>query len=131
VVVVRTKADRLVDGGRPGPQAEATRAPQVLSSTLTGEGLGQLRDLLVEAVFSGDIRRQAEAPLVTRERHARQLRHARAEVTSFLDARNRGLAPEVAATHLRSVAQALEELLGVIAPEDLLAHVFAEFCIGK
>ncbi|MGD8700318.1 MAG: tRNA uridine-5-carboxymethylaminomethyl(34) synthesis GTPase MnmE [Gemmatimonadales bacterium] len=131
VVVVRTKADRVVDGGRPGPQAEAMRAPQLLSSTLTGEGLGQLRDLLVEAVFSGDIRRQAEAPLVTRERHARQLRHARAEVTSFLDARNRGLAPEVAATHLRSVAQALEELLGVIAPEELLAHVFAEFCIGK
>jgi tRNA U34 5-carboxymethylaminomethyl modifying GTPase MnmE/TrmE len=37
----------------------------------------------------------------------------------------------VASTHLRSAAQALEELVGVIAPEDLLTRVFSEFCVGK
>jgi tRNA modification GTPase len=131
VVIVRTKADRLEDQRMLGPLPEALSLRQVVSSTITGQGLGQLRDLLVEAVFSGDLRRDGEAPLVTRERHARQLRQARGEVTAFLDARNSGLAPEVAATHLRSIAQSLEELLGVIGPEDLLAQVFAEFCIGK
>ena len=110
---------------------EAADLRQVASSAITGQGLGELRDLLVGSVFSGKLSRDGEAPLVTRERHARQLRRAREEVTGFLDARTKGLAPEVAATHLRSVAHALEELLGVIAPEDLLAHVFAEFCIGK
>ena len=126
VVIVRTKADLLEE-----PQLEVVGVRQVVSSTITGEGLGQLRDLLVEAVFSGSLRRKSEAPLVTRERHARQLRRAREEVAAFLDARAHDLAPEIAATHLRTVAQALEELLGVIAPEDLLAQVFAEFCIGK
>ncbi len=48
-----------------------------------------------------------------------------------MDSRSSALAPEVAATHLRAAAHALEELLGVIAPDDLLAQVFAEFCIGK
>jgi tRNA modification GTPase len=131
VAIVRTKADRLGDGGCLSPLPEGLGVQQVASSTITGEGLGQLRDLLVATVFSADLRRQGEAPLVTRERHARQLRLARTEVSAFLAARTGGLAAEVAATHLRSAAQALEELLGVIAPEDLLAQVFAEFCIGK
>ncbi len=131
VVIVRTKADLLEDRRIVAELPEAADARQVVGSTITGEGLGQLRDLLVEAVFSGALRRNGETPLVTRERHARELRRARAEMADFLDARLRGLAPEVAATHLRGAAQALEELLGVIAPEDLLAQVFAEFCIGK
>jgi len=130
-VVVRTKADRLKVGGTVSPLPEGLDVRQVVASTITGEGLGQLRDLLVAAVFSAELRGHGEAPLVTRERHARQLRLAGAEVSAFLDARTGGLAPEVAATHLRSVAQALEELMGVIGPEDLLAQVFAEFCIGK
>ncbi len=131
VVIVRTKAD--LQDGRTLADAppEEVGARQVVSSTITGEGLGRLRDLLVEAVFSGKLSRNDEAPLVTRERHARELRRARAEVADFLEARVRGAAPEIAATHLRTAAQILEELLGVIAPEDLLAQVFAEFCIGK
>ena len=61
----------------------------------------------------------------------RSERAARDEVSAFLAARSERVAPEVAATHLRNAAHALEELLGVIAPEDLLANVFSEFCIGK
>ncbi len=68
---------------------------------------------------------------MTRRRHARGLRRAREELAAFLSARSRGVPSEVAATHLRTAAHELEELLGVIAPEDLLARVFAEFCIGK
>ncbi len=52
-------------------------------------------------------------------------------MAEFLEARKRRVAPEVAATHLRAAAVALEEMLGVIAPDDLLARVFSEFCIGK
>lgn len=128
-IVVRTKCDLLEPDEREGsPQLGA---PQLFASTVTGDGLSELSDRLVEAVFSGSLALQAEAPLVTRERHARELRRARGEVEAFLDARSSAMAPEVAATHLRAAAHALEELLGVIAPDDLLAHVFADFCIGK
>ncbi|KPK66297.1 MAG: hypothetical protein AMS21_02830 [Gemmatimonas sp. SG8_38_2] len=85
----------------------------------------------MEAVFSAAGASDAEIPLVTRERHSRQLRCARAEIDAFAKTRSGGIAPEVTATHLRAAAQALEELLGVIAPEDLLTRVFSEFCIGK
>ncbi|UCF20170.1 MAG: tRNA uridine-5-carboxymethylaminomethyl(34) synthesis GTPase MnmE [Gemmatimonadota bacterium] len=125
-ILVRTKAD--LARGRVGC---ALDLPEVEVSTVNGSGLGALRDLLVQTVFSGGLLPDTEYPLVRRERHARDLRRASVELDSFLQARSGGVAPEVAATHLRSAAQALEELLGVIAPEDLLARVFADFCIGK
>ncbi len=70
-------------------------------------------------------------PLVTRQRHARALREARSEVSAFLRARESQAAPEIAATHLRAAVESLEELIGIVAPEDLLARVFSDFCIGK
>ena len=127
-LVVRTKSD-IADAATPDPPAGFDA---VTVSAISGEGLGELRDRLLASAFSGALAVQdAEAPLVTRERHARELRRARSEVEEFLSARRSGVAPEVAATHLRAAAQALEELLGAIAPDDLLAQVFAEFCIGK
>ncbi len=128
VTLVRTKSDQLEGGAQPDAPASIAA---VAVSAVTGEGLSALRDRLVSAVFSGVAAIDAEAPLVTRKRHARQLRAARDEVSAFLAARSERVAPEVAATHLRNAAHALEELLGVIAPEDLLANVFSEFCIGK
>jgi tRNA modification GTPase len=128
-IVVRTKSD-LVASARPEMFSEWD-ALQIPVSTVTGEGLGELSDRLVETAFSGSLALEPEAPLVTRERHARELRRARGEVEAFLDARSSAMAPEVTATHLRAAAHALEELLGVIAPDDLLDHVFSEFCIGK
>jgi tRNA modification GTPase len=128
-VVVRTKSDLVgSDGRRSWPEIDA---PQVFVSTVTGEGLSELGERLAATAFSGSLDLEAETPLVTRERHARELRQARSEVEAFLEARSSALPPEVAATHLRVAAQALEELLGVIAPDDLLAQVFSEFCIGK
>ena len=129
VILVRTKND-LASTSKDETPLELD-ADEISVSVETGSGLGAVRERLVDAVFSRALARDAEAPLVTRERHARNLRRARAEIDDFLQARFAKLAPEVAATHLRAAARALEELLGVIVPDDLLAHVFSQFCIGK
>ncbi len=126
LILVRTKTDLGA-----GPSRSATDASEVFVSTVSGEGLGALRDRLVQAVFAGALAVAGEMPLVTGRRHARALRDARSEVSAFLQARESGTAPEVAATHLRAAVGSLEELIGIIAPEDLLARVFADFCIGK
>jgi tRNA U34 5-carboxymethylaminomethyl modifying GTPase MnmE/TrmE len=38
---------------------------------------------------------------------------------------------EFAAFDLISASAALEQILGVITPDDLLERIFADFCIGK
>jgi tRNA U34 5-carboxymethylaminomethyl modifying GTPase MnmE/TrmE len=37
----------------------------------------------------------------------------------------------VAATHLRAAVTALESVIGLVTPADVLARVFATFCVGK
>jgi tRNA modification GTPase len=86
---------------------------------------------LLRRAFGGILGEPGDSPLVTRERHARALRLARDELRRFSRALGELLPPELAATHLRSAAEALEELIGAVTPDDVLGRVFGEFCIGK
>ena len=129
IVLVRTKADLYTGGEAPRETRFATGAVTV--SVESGEGLGELRQLLPGLVFRGMVACGADAPVLTRERHAREARVARDEVRAFAHALREGVPAEVAATHLRPAESALEEVLGVITSEEVLDRLFREFCIGK
>jgi tRNA modification GTPase len=140
VVLVRSCADReAVDGGvrepagrAPGDSGSADGvAGTVSASARTGQGLGELRELIGRLVFSGLVKVGVEAPLLTRRRQREGVARAEAEVRAFGDALAAGVPPEAAVSHLRTAEAALEELLGVISPEEVLDQVFARFCIGK
>jgi tRNA modification GTPase len=125
-IVVRTKADL-----HPGAAPDGGGFTEVPVAALSGEGLGALRSLLLERAFGGIVAEEAEAPLVTRERHARALRQAHAEVEAFLAALAEEVPMEFAATHLRAAVGALEDLIGAVTTEDVLDRVFGQFCVGK
>lgn len=127
VVVVRTKADLHA-----GPETPARVAlPEVRVAAREGTGMPELRQRLLERAFGGLLDAPADAPLLTRERHARALRAARADLGAFLGAMDEQVAMEFAATHLRDAVAALEELIGAVTVDDRLDRVFREFCVGK
>ena len=70
-------------------------------------------------------------PVLTRRRQVREARRALEEVEAFAVGIREGMPAEVAGTHLRDGEAALEALLGVVPPEEILDQVFSEFCIGK
>lgn len=138
VIVVGTKADQMErSGGQHGPQVvggpgQVDGARRLINvSTVTGEGLDVLRAALPALVFSGLTRGAADVPVITRRRHARGLREAAEAVRAFGSALDVGVPPEVAAAHLRDAETALEDVLGVIATDDVLDVVFRDFCVGK
>jgi tRNA modification GTPase len=126
VVVARTKAD-LLPPATPVP-AEEGACGAVRVSTREGDGLAELRALLPRLVYRGLVAADADAPVITR---ARQARAAALALGAFAQALRDGVGPEVAAAHLRPAESALEELLGVITPDEVLDRVFADFCVGK
>ena len=128
VVLVRTKADCMGNGERGTGNG---LAGEVLVAAPQGAGLEELRQVLLRRAFGGILGEPGEAPLVTRERHARALRAARGEAQGFLDAQATGVPMEYAATHLQAAAAALEDLVGAVTVEDVLGRVFGEFCVGK
>jgi len=127
VVVLRSKADLCV-GSVQGELGDS--AAELPISAHTGAGMPELRELLLERVYSG-IRADEEAPVVTRSRHIKCLVQAREDVCAYQEARARGLPAEIAGTHVQDATLALEDLLGAVTSEDVLDRVFSSFCVGK
>ena len=121
VVFVRTKSD--LDTPSDGPF--------VAVSVVTGEGLAELKRSLAEAAFGRLLALGDVEPVVTRARHREALERALAEVEGFQTARKGGVDAAAAATHLRAAVGALDDLIGVVTPDDVLDRVFASFCVGK
>ncbi len=123
-VVVRTKWDLAAEGESAGKDCLPV-------SARTGEGLDLLREALRELVFRDVVESRDDVPVVTRLRQAELLRAAASEIGAFGRALGSGVPAEVASAHLKSAETALEEILGVIAPDEVLDRVFRDFCIGK
>ncbi len=128
VIVIWSKSDLAAAAcsGVPEGVAGAARV-----SASTGEGLAELRSLLPTFVYRELVDAPVDAPVLTRARQSRAMRHALAEVEGFARSLREGVGPEVAVAHLRPAETALEELLGVITCEDVIERVFKDFCIGK
>ncbi len=124
VVVVRTKSD-LVEG------TWTPAANELVVSAQTGTGLPAIRKELARVAFTQLAHRGMVEPFVTRERHRVALQRSLDEVRAFVDAHARGLEGAVAATHLRAAVTSLEDVIGVVAAEEVLDRVFASFCVGK
>ncbi len=124
VVVIRTKWDLAA-------KARVAADHEVAVSVKTGEGLERLRQLLRDLVFRDVVESRNEVPVVTRRRQAGLLREAAGEIQAFGEALASGIPAEVASAHLKAAESALEEILGVIAPDEVLDRVFEDFCIGK
>ena len=124
VVEVMTKID-LADRptGQPPDRLDV--------SVVTGEGLADLKRRLAEVAFGRLVALGDVEPVVTRARHRGALERALAEIDAFHSARGSGVDTAAAATHLRAAVGALDDLIGVVTPDDVLDRVFASFCVGK
>ena len=105
----------------------------VAVSAHTGAGLAILAERIVEILALNRDPFSGNNPVLTRERHRIALTNARAEITAFLEIRDgkNALPATVAAVHLHSAREYLEELVGVLDVEDVLDRVFSSFCVGK
>lgn len=137
LVLVRTKTDaapgrvETAGTGETGEDDDADAHETVSVSAAAGDGIAALRGALLRKAFGGILGEPGEAPLVTRERHARALRTARDETSAFLDAMEMEVPMEFAATHLRGAVASLEDLVGAVSVDDVLDRVFGSFCVGK
>jgi tRNA modification GTPase len=122
VVFVYTKADR-----HPVP----LESEQLAVSSVSGQGLDELKRRLAREAFGHLVRLGDVEPVVTHARHRAALERAAAELDAFQAAREAGVDAAATATHLHAAVGALDDLIGVVTPDDVLDRVFATFCVGK
>ena len=113
--------------------ASRQQIPDIIPvSARTGEGLQALLEAIDERLRAEHGAPSADAPGLTRARHQAAVTRAAEELSAFLDAlREQSLPASIAAIHVRSAADALSELIGVVHTDDVLDVVFRQFCVGK
>ncbi|MGA2662038.1 MAG: tRNA uridine-5-carboxymethylaminomethyl(34) synthesis GTPase MnmE [Verrucomicrobiota bacterium] len=125
-IVVRNKIDlpcRLqFPPGFAGPVADVC--------CLTGQGIEALKDAIKELAWSGEIKTEMLEVMIN-SRHQDALNRARAATLRATDALASDRTLELVAMDLRIAVNAIGEIVGKTATEDLLDMIFSQFCIGK
>lgn len=102
----------------------------VFTSTLTGDGLSQLEEALADLVLAGKML-YSESVLVTSARHQEALRRSAEHLRASGFSLEQALPLDFVSIDLRAAYEALGEVTGETASDDLLDRIFSEFCIGK
>ncbi len=102
----------------------------ISTSTLSEIGLRSLEDTLADLVLAGR-RLYSESVLVTSTRHQEALRRAAEHLQASSVSLEQQLPQDFVSIDLRAAYEALGEVTGETASDDLLDKIFSEFCIGK
>lgn len=101
----------------------------VVVSAKTGEGIENLKTALYQKAFSQGIDRNAE--LIVEERHLNALKKAEEYLSASLVGIEDGVPLDIVSEDVKSVWDALGEITGKTATEEIIDEIFAKFCVGK
>lgn len=97
---------------------------------VSGQGIEALKDAIKSLVWSGEIKSEMLQVMIN-SRHQDALRRARESSALTLDALRANLSLDLVAVDLHAAVNAVGEVVGQTATEDLLDSIFSQFCIGK
>jgi tRNA modification GTPase len=114
----------------PADLAAGQAESRLLVSALTGAGIAQLEQRLAN-LAAGGTAPPADAAIVTNPRHKAALARAADHLQQALGGLKEAVPEDLAAVDLRAAVDAIGEITGESATEDLLDAIFRNFCIGK
>ena len=130
-IAVYTKRDLappyMVLASSPAPAAPP--AASVSLSSVTGEGLDKLEKAVSSLFPAGDPKEAGS--LLTDQRQEEAVRRARDAVRRAREALESGLTPDAVLTDAEEALDALGELTGRTAREEIVSRIFSRFCVGK
>lgn len=118
------------EGESSGTCAGNLASPIVDVSCLSGEGIEDLKDAIKQQIWSGEIGTEMLQVMIN-SRHQDALNRARSAARRTMEALGNNLTLELVALDLRIAVDAIGEIVGKTATEDLLDCLFGQFCIGK
>jgi len=128
VSVVRS---RVFEQSNKSDPASSANYPHIVPvSCVTGGGIETLKDAIKELVWSGEIKAEMLQAAIN-SRHQDALGRARSATLRTLEGLRADQPLDLVALDLRIAVNAVGEIVGKTATEDLLDMIFSQFCIGK
>jgi len=110
-------------------QLTETHQELLQMSAKNKEGVEQLKTALLDLVDSGAL--SGQSTVVSNSRHYHALVRALEALDKVQEGINAELSGDLLAIDLRAALFALGEITGAITNDDMLGHIFTNFCIGK
>ncbi len=98
-------------------------------SSVTGQGLEKLEEAVAALFPAGDPGETGS--LLTDQRQEEAARRAREALCRGRQALESGLTPDAVLTDVEEALDALGELTGRTAREEIVERIFSRFCVGK
>jgi tRNA modification GTPase len=116
--------------GQSSPLLEVTPAPVVWTSALTGEGIPELKEKILEiAAPARDLGTEGE--FITNLRHQQLLKDSLRALAKARHAAEQNLPHEMLLLDLYEALRPLDQITGATYVDDVLDIIFSTFCVGK
>jgi len=130
-VVIINKKDLTLKLPIEDVRMQCQEDPIVSISCLKNEGIEDLKEAIYTSLIHRGVRASPEHLVVANIRHKTALALARENLSNAAKGLEEGISLEFIAFEIRSALEALKELVGETANEEVLNHIFEQFCIGK
>jgi len=130
--IVCNKCDRLAEARSTVVSSfpPSRRSAILFTSAKTGEGIDELRSLILDKV-RGDSGADSEPGFLTNVRHQRLVEDALAALGRAAEAVPLHTPHEMVLLDLYSALRPLDDITGATTADDILNLIFSSFCIGK
>jgi len=105
--------------------------PVISISALKNDGIDDLKQAIYSSLIQRDVRATPEHLIVANIRHKAALTQVRNNLSNATKGLEEGVSLEFIAFEIRSSLEALGDLVGETATEEVLDRIFEKFCIGK
>ncbi|MBO4510022.1 MAG: tRNA uridine-5-carboxymethylaminomethyl(34) synthesis GTPase MnmE [Lachnospiraceae bacterium] len=129
IIIVYNKID-LLDNNIVDDRSESLALKAVRISSLNGEGIDELKDLIKTLFYSGSITNEEDV-IITNERHSELLVSAGQSVRNVSESINAGVSEDFLTIDMMDAYEALGKIIGESVEDDLADRIFKDFCMGK
>lgn len=100
-------------------------------SAKENRGIDEMEDEIYRYVIAGQVEDSSQKIVITNVRHRSALEKTKQAVENIFETLDMGLPMDLIAVDLKEALDSLSEVTGEISNEDLLDHIFSNFCVGK
>ncbi len=116
-------------------QADISKLSEIYTwieiSAKENAGISDMEDIIYNSVVSGQVEDSSEELVITNVRHKSALEKTKDSINNIFETLDMGLPMDLIAIDLKEAMDSLSEVTGEISSEDLLDHIFSNFCVGK
>ena len=94
-------------------------------------GISDMEEQIYDLIVRGTVENSSKKLIITNIRHKTALEKTKDAIKNIFETINLGLPMDLIAVDLKEALDSLSEVTGEISTEDLLDHVFKNFCVGK